>query len=87
MSCLIYSSVSFYFLKQGAGRAQSLWRRDTGWTAEELGFDSRKGKQIFLFSTAPRPGLGHTQSPIQWVPQAKAAGEWKWSLSSIWCRG
>jgi hypothetical protein len=29
---------------------------------------------IFLFSTAPRPDLGHAQRPIQWVPGALFRG-------------
>jgi hypothetical protein len=46
-----------------------------------------KGK-IFLFSTASRPALGFTQSPIQWVqgssfPRSKAAGAWSLPLTSI----
>jgi hypothetical protein len=34
------------------------------------GFDSRQGKDIFLFSITSRPALGLTQPPIQWVPGA-----------------
>jgi hypothetical protein len=33
-----------------------------------LGFDSRRGLGIFLFSTVSRTTLGPTQPPIQWVP-------------------
>jgi hypothetical protein len=32
-----------------------------------LGFDSRLGLGIFLFTTASRTALGPTQPPIQWV--------------------
>jgi hypothetical protein len=44
-----------------------------------LGFDSRRGLGIFLFTTASITALGPTQPPIQWVPGAlslegKAAG-------------
>jgi hypothetical protein len=39
-----------------------------------LGFDSRRGLGIFLFSTASRPALGSTQPPIQWVPGALSLG-------------
>jgi hypothetical protein len=35
-----------------------------------LGFDSRRGLGIFLFTTAPRTALGPTEPPIQWVPRA-----------------
>jgi hypothetical protein len=31
------------------------------------GFDFRQRQQIFLFSTASRPVLGTTHSPLQWV--------------------
>jgi hypothetical protein len=41
--------------------------RDTGWTIGILGFDSRWGMGIFLFTTASRTALGPTQPPIQWV--------------------
>jgi hypothetical protein len=33
-----------------------------------LGFDSRQGLGIFLFTTASRTAPGSTQPPIQWVP-------------------
>jgi len=33
-----------------------------------LGFDSRWGRAIFLFTTASRTALVPTQPPIQWVP-------------------
>jgi hypothetical protein len=32
-----------------------------------VGFDSRRGLEICLFTTAPRTALGLTQPPIQWV--------------------
>jgi hypothetical protein len=35
-----------------------------------LGFDSRQGLGIFLFTTASRMALGPTQPPIQWVQGA-----------------
>jgi hypothetical protein len=31
---------------------------DTVWTAQESGFDSLQGQEIFLISTASRPALG-----------------------------
>jgi hypothetical protein len=34
-----------------------------------LGFDSRRGMGIFLFTTASRAALVPTQPPIQWVLQ------------------
>jgi hypothetical protein len=43
--------------------------------------------KIFLFSTASRPNLGPTQTPIQWVPVflpgCYLAGAWSWPLTSI----
>jgi hypothetical protein len=39
-----------------------------------LGFDSRRGLGIFLFSTASRPALGPTQPPIRWVLRALSPG-------------
>jgi hypothetical protein len=41
------------------------------------GFYSRKGQEVFIFSTAPRPALGTTQPPNQykkyfeWVKRPK----------------
>jgi hypothetical protein len=40
----------------------------TGRTIGVLGFDSRRGLGIVLFTTASRTALGPTQPPIQWVP-------------------
>jgi hypothetical protein len=45
-----------------------------GWTIEVLGFDSRLGLRIFLFTTVSRTTLGPTQPPIQWVPGALSLG-------------
>jgi hypothetical protein len=39
-----------------------------------LGFDSRRGLGIFLFTTASRAALGSTQPPIQWVPGVLTLG-------------
>jgi hypothetical protein len=39
-----------------------------------LGFDSRRGLRIFLFTTASRTALGPTQPPIQWVTGALSLG-------------
>jgi hypothetical protein len=45
-----------------------------GWTIGVLGFDSRRGLGIFLFTIASRTALGPTQPPIQWVPGALSRG-------------
>jgi hypothetical protein len=57
--------------------AQSVYRWDTGWTVGVLGFDSRRGVGIFLFTTVSRMALGATQPSIQWVPGALSFGV-KW---------
>jgi hypothetical protein len=51
--------------------------RATSWTIGVLGFGSRRGLGIFLFTTASRKALGPTQTPIQWVPGAVFLGV-KW---------
>jgi hypothetical protein len=54
--------------------AQSVYRWAMGWTIGVLGFDSRRGLGIFLFTTAPRTALGPSQPPIQWIPGALSLG-------------
>jgi hypothetical protein len=44
------------------------------WTIEVLGFDSRRGLGMFLFTIASRTALGPTQLPIQLVPGAISPG-------------
>jgi hypothetical protein len=39
-----------------------------------LGFDSRRGLGIFLYTTTSRTALRPTQPPIQWVPGALSLG-------------
>jgi hypothetical protein len=46
----------------------------TGWTIGILGFDSRRGLGIILFTTASRTALGPTQPPTQWVRGALSLG-------------
>jgi hypothetical protein len=45
-----------------------------GWMIGVLGFDSRRGLEIFLFTTESITALGPTQPPIQWVPGALSLG-------------
>jgi hypothetical protein len=45
-----------------------------GWTIGVLGFDSRRGMGIFLFTIASRTDLGPTQPPIQWIPGVLSLG-------------
>jgi hypothetical protein len=47
---------------------------DAAWTIGVLGFDSRRGLGIFLFTTTSRTALGPTQPPIQWIPGALSLG-------------
>jgi hypothetical protein len=44
------------------------------WTIRVLGFNSRQGLGIFLFTTASRTAVGSTQPSIQWVPGALSLG-------------
>jgi hypothetical protein len=60
--CEIWSLIS---RQESAVIAQLVWRWATGWTIGVLGFDSRRGLGIFLFTTASRTALGPTQPPIQ----------------------
>jgi hypothetical protein len=67
-----YSDAVFYVnfsfsLNSRAVIAQSVQRWATGWMIGVLGFDSRRGLGIFLFTTASRTALEPTQPPIQWV--------------------
>jgi hypothetical protein len=55
-------------------RAQSVQRWARGWTIGILGFDSRRGLGIFLFTTASRTALGPSQPPIQWVSGTVSLG-------------
>jgi hypothetical protein len=54
--------------------AQFVYRLAMGYVAEKSGFDSRQEQYIFLFSTALTQALGHTPSPIQWVPGSPYLG-------------
>jgi hypothetical protein len=54
--------------------AQSVQRWATGWKIGVLGFDSRRGLGIFLFTTAFRTVLGPAEPPIQWVPRVLSLG-------------
>jgi hypothetical protein len=49
-------------------KSQPLWELFFFWSW------SFGGLGIFLFTTASRPALGPTQSPIQWVPRALSLG-------------
>jgi hypothetical protein len=41
-----------------------------GWKTEEFGFYSRPGQEICFIFVTSRSALGHTGSPVQWVPGA-----------------
>jgi hypothetical protein len=70
-----FASCSIYiFNSHGAVIVQSVKWLATGWMIRILGFDSRWGLWIFLFTTASRTALGPTQPPIQWVKRALSQG-------------
>jgi hypothetical protein len=81
VDCLKYSNLfpekhpfNLTYKDNRAVVAQSVYRRATGWTIGALGFDSRRGLGIFLFTTESRTALGLTQPPIQWVPGSLSLG-------------
>jgi hypothetical protein len=41
---------------------------------DDLGFETRQWLGIFSFIPKPRPALGPTQPPIQWIPAALSLG-------------
>jgi hypothetical protein len=71
-----YSSFSAPFTI-GAVIAQLVERWATGWIIGVLGFDSRWGLGIILFTTVSRKALEPTHSPIEVVPGALSLGV-KW---------
>jgi hypothetical protein len=56
------------------GECRSMCSWATSRTIGVLGFDSRRGLEIFLFITVSRTALGPTQPPIQWEPWALSLG-------------
>jgi hypothetical protein len=54
--------------------AQSVQRWATSWTIGVLGFDSRRGLGIFLYTTASRTVLVPAQPPMEWVLGALSLG-------------
>jgi hypothetical protein len=51
-----------------------MFKGSTGWPIGVLGFDSRRGLGIFLFTTVSRTALVLTQPPIRWAPGALSLG-------------
>jgi hypothetical protein len=55
------------------------------------GFEFRHGQETFSFPEPTIPGLGPTQSPIQWIPGllrgVKATRTWPLAVICIYCRG
>jgi len=54
-------------------------QKETGYIAlscglDDLGFESRQGLGVFLFTTASGPALGHARLPIQWVRETLSLG-------------
>jgi hypothetical protein len=54
--------------------AESVQRSATDWTIGVLGFDSRRGLGIYLFTTVSRTALRHNQPPVQWIPRFLSSG-------------
>jgi hypothetical protein len=63
-----------WFLSVSSAKWSRYSNWGTGWTAEEPGFDSRQGEEIFLFSVTSRSALGPAQARIQWVSGAVSPG-------------
>jgi hypothetical protein len=57
--------------------ARAMQRWATGWTIGVLGFDSRRGLGILLFTSLSRTALEPIQPPIQWIQWALSLGV-KW---------
>jgi hypothetical protein len=72
--CRTTSRICQVYYQEWAVIAQSVYSWATGWMIGVLGFDSRPGLGIFLFTTASRTALEPTQPPIQWVPGALSLG-------------
>jgi hypothetical protein len=66
MWCCVYKARFLCYAR--AVIAQSVYRWATGWTIEVLGFDSRRGQGISLFTTASSTALVPTKPPIQCLP-------------------
>jgi hypothetical protein len=75
----VYSDwIDFVFLSRYSG-----WLRSE---ADELGFNSRQGQNIFLFYTASKLTLSPTQPLIQRVPGGTfSRRDWSWPFTSIQC--
>jgi hypothetical protein len=58
-----YLHIAFYLGRAMIAQSVKRWAMD--WTIGVLGFDSRRGLGIFLFTTASRTALGPAQPPIQ----------------------
>jgi hypothetical protein len=65
-----FSQINFICLFHFIWEPVSLIGIAPGYGLDDRGFESRQGLGIFLFTTASRPTLGTTQSPIQWAPGA-----------------
>jgi hypothetical protein len=54
-----------------AGLSQAVYCLTTVWTTGLSVFDSRQRQAIFPVASMPKPALGPTQPPVQWVPGVK----------------
>jgi hypothetical protein len=62
------------FFNLSRGKEKQSDQEGCVWVVQSEHIRSRGGLGIFLFSTAPRPDLGSTQPPTQWVPGVKRPG-------------
>jgi hypothetical protein len=71
--CTVYSALDLLKLETAQLR-KIAQRYSAGLRLDDRGFESQQGLGNVIFTTASKPALGPTQSPIQWVPGALSLG-------------